>query len=224
MRFTCLLGLAGSVFLAAGCATTGPTQGQARAAADRSLENNIRNELSRYGELGEDAPNIQIVARDGSVTLAGPVRNEKHREMIDTLVRNTGGVAAVNDQLLVTYPPTGVEAPSPYAPASVYTTIPPGATPPPVVVPGPAAIPGEYPNSRIRPLASTDKPLVHRIVDQLRDDTIPPEWLQSVTVSVTDGNVYMQGYVDNEQEHRTIVAAIQRCRGVVAIYDQTQLR
>ena len=79
MKIAYSLRLVGSLFLAAGCATTGPTEGQARASADRALENNIRVELSRYGDLGADAPNIQIVARDGSVTLAGPVRSEKHR-------------------------------------------------------------------------------------------------------------------------------------------------
>ena len=225
MKITYLFGLIGSVCLVAGCASPGPTSGQARAEADRALENHIRAELSHYGDLGADSPNIQIVARDGTVTLAGPVRSEKNREMMDSLVRNTAGVNAVNDQLLVTYAPTGIESPTQYPPAPVYTTIPAGVNPPsPVVVPGPAAIPGEYPNPRIRATTSADEPLAHRIVNQLRYDTVPPEWLQGVTVSVTGGNVYLQGLVDNEDQHHAIIASVQHCRGVVAIYDQTQLR
>ncbi len=223
MKIAYWSGLVGLVLLAAGCAYYHPGY-QPRTDADRALENNIRIELSRYGELGADAQNIQVAARDGSVTLAGPVRSEKNREMIDTLVRNTSGVVAVNDQMTIGYSPTGAVPGPQYPPAPVYTTIPPGVNPPPVVVPGPAAVPGQYPDQRVRPATADDTTLANRIVSQMRYDTVPAEWLQNVTITVTGGNVYVQGWVPSEDQHHAIIDSLQHCRGVVAIYDQTQVR
>src|SRR5512140_1832553 len=80
----------------------------ARTAADRALETSLHAQLNQYGDLGAGNPNLQIYANNGTVTLSGPVRNERDRQMIDTLVRNTPGVASVNDQLQIVYPPTGV--------------------------------------------------------------------------------------------------------------------
>src|SRR5436190_8420537 len=60
--------------------------------ADRALENSLRDQLSRYGDLASSAPNVQITARNGTVTLAGTVHSERERQMIEAMVKNTGGV------------------------------------------------------------------------------------------------------------------------------------
>jgi len=219
MKIACLAGIVACVLLATGCASPGPNSGQARAAADRALENKIREELGHYGELQADAPNIHIVARDGLVTLAGPVRTDKSRAMLVTMVRHTSGVTGVSDQLLVIYPATGMPTPPPFNPAPVYRTIPPGVTPPAVVVvPGPATVPNVLPGT------PADQSLAQRIIIQLQGDNIPSEWLQGVTISVAGGSVYLQGFVGSEQARGAIVASLQHCRGVGAVYDQTQLR
>jgi len=151
MKMAYVLGIVGSMFLAAGCASNAPPD---RTAADRALEHNLRADLDRYGDLAAQRPYIRIFAHNGAVTLTGQVRTERDREMIDSLVRNATGVYAVVDQLQVAYSPTGVV--SPYPSAQVYASPPPSrALPAPVVIPGPAAVPGEYPSPRVRASAAS---------------------------------------------------------------------
>lgn len=220
MKITMALAITTSMLLVGGCAST--SNERARRAADRALEDRIRTEMDRYGDLAATQPTLGIRARDGTVTLTGAARTERDREMIDSLVRNTAGVEAVNDQLRVIYAPTGlVSAP----PAPVYTTIPSEISPPaPVVVPGPAAVPGEYPNPRVRAAHESDRPLAHRLVDQLAYDTVPPEWCQRVTITAAGGDVFLQGAVDNEEAHHAILSSAQHCQGVTAVYDQIEVR
>ncbi len=74
---------------------------------DRELENALRSQLNRYGDLATTTPNVQIYAQSGTVTLSGNVPSQRERDMIDSLVRDQTGVVAVNDQLQIAYPPTG---------------------------------------------------------------------------------------------------------------------
>ena len=75
--------------------------------ADRDLENDLRGQLNRYGDLATTTPNVQIYAQSGTVTLSGTCPSQRERDMIESLVRNQPGVVAVNDQMQVGYPPTG---------------------------------------------------------------------------------------------------------------------
>src|SRR6185369_4137728 len=85
-------------------------------AADRSLEQSVRYEISRYGQLAVTAPDVQISCRDGAVTLSGSVPNERDKQMMDACVRNTSGVLSLDNQLTVMYPATGS-----YDQSTVYT-------------------------------------------------------------------------------------------------------
>jgi osmotically-inducible protein OsmY len=186
--------------------STGP---DARVAADRALETSLRAELNRYGDLANANPDLQVSANNGYVTLSGSVRNEKDRQMIDTLVRNTPGVTSVSDQLQVVYPPTGVVTPPPPYTAPVY--------PPPVVT-----TPSWPP--RIEATTVGDEALASRIRDQLRLNGVSSDWLQNVTIRVSDGAAYVQGYVASQQQREAIDTAVQHVTGVTAVYDQLQLR
>src|SRR5690242_14261743 len=64
---------------------------------DRDLENSLRGQLSRYGDLATTTPDVQIYAQSGTVTLSGTVPSVRERDMIESLVRNQPGVVAVND-------------------------------------------------------------------------------------------------------------------------------
>src|ERR1043166_5941021 len=112
MRITGMLALGALLSFVAGCASpyqeatypgaqviSAPYYGQVE--RDRALETTLRTELNRYGDLASVAPYVQMSARNGSVTLTGPVSNERERQMIEALVRNTPGVVSVNDQLQV---------------------------------------------------------------------------------------------------------------------------
>src|SRR4051812_18378105 len=114
MKITNLTAVLAVVALAAGCAYNDPNYGyssheyrQAQRAAelqrraDLDLANSVRDQFYQYGYLGDAARNVNISASSGTVTLAGSVPTQKDREMIEALVRNTRGVAAVNDQLQV---------------------------------------------------------------------------------------------------------------------------
>lgn len=221
MKIAGKLAVVSSAFLLAACAYHRPpvvytTPGgqvisagtDARSAADHALETSLHAQVNQYGDLGAGNPNLQIYARNGTVTLSGPVRNERDRQMIDTLVRNTPGVVSVSDQLQVLYPPTGAVTPPVYS-APVY---------PPPVVTAPVVVP------RIDAVRVADQPLADRVADELRAEALAPDWLQNVSIRVENGAAYIQGYVATQQQREAIDTAVQRVRGLTAVYDQLQIR
>ena len=58
------------------------------------LEDLIRAKLEAY-------PHVIVKARDGIVTLSGAVFNEKKRGQVLEIVRSTGGVEGVDDEMRV---------------------------------------------------------------------------------------------------------------------------
>jgi osmotically-inducible protein OsmY len=185
------------------------------------MENHLRSELDRYGDLAATEPNLQIYANNGTVTLSGPVQTEKDRQMVDTVVRNAPGVVAVNDQLQVMYPPTGAPAGAYTQPAPVYTTPPSGALLPPPVIPAPGVV---ITTPRVQASTASDEAVCRRICDQMRVYNVPPEAYQNVTITVRGGNAYVQGTVVTQQERQDIISACQHSSGIVAVYDQLQVR
>jgi len=148
------------------------------------------------------------------VTLSGNVPSERERQMIEAMVKNTGGVTSVNDQLQVAYSPTGV-----YNQASaVYST------PPPEVITATPAITGNLVNLRVQGVTQGDQALGQRIVDTLRTDTVLPTLAPTVTMNIAEGKVTLRGIVQSEQQRRAIIAAVQRVAGVTAVYDELRLR
>jgi len=181
----------------------------ARTAADQALETGLRAEMNRYGDLANANPELHFYADNGTVTITGPVRNEADRQMIDTLVRNTPGVSSVNDQMRLTYSPTGSATPRVYAPPAVSV--------PPVVTTLP---PGPW----LETETLTDQRLARRIQDQFRMSAIPANWLQNVTIRVSNGAAYVQGFVATQAQREAIDRAVQDVSGVTTVYDQLQLR
>jgi osmotically-inducible protein OsmY len=215
MRILHSLAIVSSLLLAAGCeshrqyayTSDGRVISTTRNPSDVALETDLRTQMDRYGDLASVAPNVQIYSQNGTVTLSGQVPSERDRQMIEVMVRNTAGVADVNDQLQVAYPPTG----------RVYTTPPPA---PVVTAPG---VP-EVNSFRVQPSTSADEPVARRIVERLRQDSIPPEWLRDVTINVTGAVANLQGVVDSAEQRQVIVAAVDRTHGVHAVYDQLRVR
>lgn len=112
MRITnCLIGLSLLIF-AGGCArpewaASRPARYYGMVDTDRSLEKELRYELNSHPDLAGTAPHVLISAQNGTVTLSGVIPSEQARQEIDGIVRNTDGVAVVNDQLQPPYTPTG---------------------------------------------------------------------------------------------------------------------
>jgi osmotically-inducible protein OsmY len=223
MRIEGKLAVVLSTLLLAGCAyhrppvvyatPTGQVVGvgrNARTAADAALETGLRAEVNRYGDLANGNPDLRFYANNGTVTISGPVRNDRDRQMIETMVRNTPGVTSVNDQMQLMYPPTGSVTPRVYvSPAPVL--------PPPVVTALPRA-------PRIQAETLADQTLASRIEDQFRKNGIPADWLQNVTISVSNGAAYVQGFVATQAQREAIDRAVQAVSGVTTVYDQLQLR
>ena len=183
--------------------------------ADRDLENNLRTQLNRYGDLATTTPDVHIYSQSGTVTLTGTVPSQRERDMIESLVRNQSGVVAVNDQLQVGYPPTGVVN----APVRVYTT------PPDYVVgTAPAIVYSGNLNLTVQAATVADRNLGQRLVDRLRSDPTLTPLSSNISISVNDGRVYLRGTVDTEEQHLSIVSVVQHTYGVTAVYDQLTVR
>jgi osmotically-inducible protein OsmY len=236
MRIISLLGSIFCLLLATGCASTDrrtaynsppvyggevvssgpygttmivPGRHRSQIELDRELEDNLRSQLNRYGDLATTTPNVQISAQSGTITLTGSVPSQREREMIVSLVRNQSGVVAVNDQLQVGYSPTGIVN----GPARVYTT------PPDYVV----SYSGNL-NCTVQATTLADRNLGRRIVDRLRGDTTLAPPASMISISVSEGRVYLRGTVDTEEQHLSMVSVVQHTYGVNAVYDELTVR
>jgi osmotically-inducible protein OsmY len=182
---------------------------------DRDLENALRSQLNRYGDLATTTPNVQIYAQSGTVTLSGTVPSQRERDMIDSLVRDQTGVVAVNDQLQIAYPPTGVVN----SPVRVYTT-----APQYVVNSAPAIVYSGNFNMTVQAVSVGDRNLGERVVQRLRSDPVLAQLSSNLSISVSDGRVYLRGTVDTEEQHLSTVSVVQHTYGVTTVYDQLTVR
>jgi osmotically-inducible protein OsmY len=53
------------------------------------------------GEFSMDAKNIKVIARNGTVTLRGPVETAGELEKISVLVKGMPGIKSIDNQLQV---------------------------------------------------------------------------------------------------------------------------
>ena len=64
----------------------------------RKIRKSVVNETNNFSIL---AHNIKIIARDGKVTLRGPVASEEEKSSIETIAQNLAGTNNVNNLLEV---------------------------------------------------------------------------------------------------------------------------
>ena len=199
-------------------------------AADRSLEESVRYQISRYGELAAAAPDVQITCRDGAVTLSGSVPNERDKQMMDVCVRNTSGVLVVDNQLAVIYPSISIYN-STYNQSTVYTpATPPSQTPvytpaqpaAPVVSTGPVGL--DSLNVQVQASTEADRDCAQRVMETVRADPAFTSQSPTVTVSLNGGRAYIYGTADSRAQRRAIVNAVKRVPGVVEVRDDIRLR
>ena len=76
-------------------------QNQSGAKADRELAAAVRKAIVRDKSLSTNAHNVKVIAKDGTVTLRGPVRSDDEKTKVSELTRHVEGVSNVDDQLLV---------------------------------------------------------------------------------------------------------------------------
>ena len=76
-----------------------PLPHQAEKEADRTITQQIRQQVFKEDAMSPDAKNVRIVTVDGVVTLRGPVQTEAERAEIDSVAKRIDGVKRVDNQL-----------------------------------------------------------------------------------------------------------------------------
>jgi hyperosmotically inducible protein len=71
----------------------------ARAAADKELAGRVKSAL--VAERGLNAHGIDVVAKDGAVTLYGTAETRTRREMAEKIASRVDGVKSVDNKLAV---------------------------------------------------------------------------------------------------------------------------
>ncbi len=61
----------------------------------------IRRRIVRENGLSMNAKNAKILFKQGAVTLTGPVDSDAERAHVESVVKSTGGVTSVDNQLTV---------------------------------------------------------------------------------------------------------------------------
>jgi hyperosmotically inducible protein len=70
-------------------------------AADRELTQKIRKAVMDDKSLSTYAHNTKIIAKDGKVTLKGPVNSEDEKAAIERIANDTAGAGNVTNQITV---------------------------------------------------------------------------------------------------------------------------
>ena len=70
--------------------------------ADRTITQSVRQAITSDDALSTSAQNVKIITQDGTVTLRGPVKNDKEKQNIEAKAKQVAGVKRVENQLEVT--------------------------------------------------------------------------------------------------------------------------
>jgi hyperosmotically inducible periplasmic protein len=163
---------------------------------DSSLASRVREALRNQPTLANVTPNVQVTENNGTVTLTGSVPTEEDRNLIESVIKNTVGVTAINDGLTIAPSATGRRA----------------------------TVPGDIFNLHVQGLSAPDRTLAQRILDGLRTDSMLGNLLPSVDIQVAGGKVTLQGTVQTEQQKQAILSAVQRAAGVDNVQDELQVQ
>src|ERR1700732_4698479 len=80
---------------------TDTAEKQSNSKDDLALTQKIRQAVVNDGSLSLNARNVKIIARDGKITLQGPVDSQHEKDTIATKAREIAGKDKVEDQLEV---------------------------------------------------------------------------------------------------------------------------
>jgi hyperosmotically inducible periplasmic protein len=76
-------------------------QDQPNAKSDRDLAAAVRKAITQDKSLSTYAHNVNVVVRDGAVTLRGPVRSGDEKTKVAELARQTAGSEKIDDQMSI---------------------------------------------------------------------------------------------------------------------------
>lgn len=99
--------IASSLITLPGCAVTrqgpapAPTQTPSASRGDSAITQTVKAKFERNTTV--DANAIDIVTRNGVVTLSGAARSSTERTMAETLARTVGGVRSVTNEIVISH-------------------------------------------------------------------------------------------------------------------------
>ena len=67
--------------------------------SDRELARQVRRALVKDKSLSTYAHNVKVIARDGAVTLKGPVRSEEEKQAVEAKAVEVAGQGKVTDEI-----------------------------------------------------------------------------------------------------------------------------
>ena len=70
--------------------------------ADRTITQNVRSAITADDALSVNGKNVKIITSDGTVTLRGPVKDDKEKAEIEAKAKRVAGVKKVDNQLEIT--------------------------------------------------------------------------------------------------------------------------
>jgi len=70
-------------------------------AADRELAQKVRKAITADKSLSTYAHNVKVVARDGAVTLKGPVRSAEEKTAVEAKATEAAGTGKVTNELTI---------------------------------------------------------------------------------------------------------------------------
>ena len=73
----------------------------ANAAGDRDIMQKIRKSVMDDKSLSSHAHNVKIIAKDGKVTLKGPVNSDEEKATIEKLANDVAGAGNVTNEITV---------------------------------------------------------------------------------------------------------------------------
>ncbi|MEY2428172.1 MAG: hyperosmotically inducible periplasmic protein [Verrucomicrobiota bacterium] len=83
-----------------------PTAATSASEADRQLTAQVQQQLQADAAFAAIAPNLQITAQNGTITLKGNVPSDQQKEKLEAAIRDIAGVVSVNNRLQVSLSPT----------------------------------------------------------------------------------------------------------------------
>ncbi len=81
--------------------TTDTAEKQSNSKEDLSLTQKIRQAVMKEDSLSMNAKNVKIIARDGNITLKGPVDSQREKDTIGTKAGEIAGKDKVDNRLEV---------------------------------------------------------------------------------------------------------------------------
>jgi len=204
-------------------------------ATDKSVASQVKQSLSADPALASIAPNIDVKANNGTITLSGTVPSEQEKQRIETLAQSTSGVSRVENQLEVSLTPTSESAGQTsriYSNSTAQASVPSTPNQPNNEILSPTS---DRPNTTNRVFGGdsfkvnvvggnqADQTLAQQITSSLQTDPAITSLGSGVKIALENGKATLTGTVMNEDAKNRIESAIQQIKGVTSVDNQLQV-